>query len=102
MKERRHYSQSEREDHIRQWKESKLGLSAYSKQSGIPRTSLHYWAYPGNKKEKVNQLPQTRFLPIQLTEESEPSLEIVLEFPKGMRLTIRGAVDASYLKALIS
>jgi transposase-like protein len=102
MKERKHYSKSEREQHIQLWKESKLSIAAYSKQSGISLTCLRYWAYPGRKKEKVNQLAQAPFLPIQITAESEPSLEIVLELPTGMRLTLRGAVDAGYLKALIA
>ena len=96
------YTASERANYIEQWKTSKLSLPVFSKQCGIPLTSLRYWVYGVYKKSKTNKLKPAGFLPVQVSEEYCPTLEIILDLPKGMRMTLRGAVTPAYLKALIS
>jgi hypothetical protein len=96
------YTASERASYIAQWKASKLSLPIFSKQSGIPLTSLRYWIYGVNKKAGTNKEKPAGFLPVLMSEEYSPTLEIILELPHGMRMTLRGAVTPSYLKTLIS
>jgi hypothetical protein len=96
------YTPSERASYLQQWKASKLGLPAFSKQSGVPLTSLRYWAYGAYNKSKINQVKPAAFLPVHVTEDYCPGLEIILDLPKGMRMTLRGAITPEYLKALIS
>jgi len=96
------YTLSERASYIEQWKASKLALPSFSKQSGVPLTSLRYWVYGAYKKSKIKKIKPAAFLPVQVTEEYCPSLEIILDLPKGMRMTLRGAITPEYLKALIS
>lgn len=96
------YTPSERSSYLEQWKASKLGLPAFSKQSGVPLTSLRYWVYGAYKKSKINKVKPAAFLPVQVTEDYCPGMEIILDLPKGMRMTLRGAITPEYLKALIS
>jgi len=96
------YSESARASYIEQWKASKLDLPSFSKHSGIPLTSLRYWVYGSYKKSKVKKVKPAAFLPVQVTEDYCPSLEIILDLPTGMRMTLRGAITPAYLKALIS
>lgn len=102
MKQPTIYTSSERASYIEQWKGSKLSLPAFSKQCGIPLTSLRYWVYGTYKKSKTSKLKPAGFLPVHVSEEYCPSLEVILDLPKGMRMTLRGAITPAYLKALIS
>ena len=96
------YTASERANYIEQWKTSKLSLPVFSKQCGVPLTSLRYWVYGVYKKAKTNKEKPAGFLPVQVSEEYCPTLEIILDLPRGMRMTLRGAVTPAYLKTLIS
>lgn len=100
MNQPTHYTLSERILYIEQWKSSKLDLRTFSKQTGVPLTSLRYWAY--GKKPKVEKPKSAGFLPVRVSEEYNSDLELTLELPTGMRMTLRGSITPSYLKALIS
>jgi len=100
MKTSRDYSESERVQYLEQWKESGMGLPAFSLHSGIPLTSLRYWVYGGSKKNKRRTVHSASFLPVQITEAQDTPLEVLLELPGKVRLTIRGSVSAEYLKSL--
>ena len=102
---RKQYTKLEREHILHQWELSNLGLSEFSRQSEVALSSLRYWVYRTNKKSvsitrnrKYSQ-PPASFMPVAF--QPEPALEIILEFPQGTRMTIRGAVDVSYLKSLV-
>jgi len=102
MKPQRLYTLTERAKHLAEWKASTLNLPEYSKQTGIPLTSLRYWIYGVYKKVKAKQPKISGFLPIQITEDGGPNLEVILDLPRGMRMTLRGALTPGHLKALIS
>ncbi|MCX2473742.1 hypothetical protein OQZ33_05320 [Pedobacter sp. MC2016-05] len=100
MNQPKNYTLSERANFIDQWKASKLDLRSFSKQCGVPLTSLRYWVY--GKKPKVEKPKLTGFLPVHVSEAYNSELEVILDLPTGMRMTLRGALTPSYLKALIS
>ena len=96
------YTTTERAGYIEQWKASKLSLPVFSKQCGIPLTSLRYWVYGVYKKAETNKKKPAGFLPVHVSEEYCPTLEVILDLPQGVRMTLRGAITPAYLKTLIS
>jgi hypothetical protein len=39
---------------------------------------------------------------VHVSEEYCPTLEVILDLPQGVRMTLRGAITPAYLKTLIS
>jgi len=101
MKKHPHYTETERQHHLEKLKESKAGLVAYSLSSGISLSCLRYWVYSRYKGKDQKEQKPANFLPVNILEGEPDPVEIVLEYPKGIRMIIRGAVSASYLKSLI-
>ena len=110
---RKEYHQEEKLEHVRQWQSSGKLPSLYSKEVGIPYTTLRNWInkYHHKKVRKhVSIHPSTdtqpSFLSIQLQEviaaphNINPLMELV--FSNGSRLNFYQTVSIEYLQSLLS
>lgn len=104
MEEVKEYSLEERLNHVSVWRNSGLLLANYSKQTGIPIKTLRYWATLETKKARRQRKKMgAGFLPIALSSDpAEPVSQIIIEFPKGIRITLDGSVRAEFIKELLS
>lgn len=96
------YTHPERTLLISQWRASGLALPAFSLESGVILTSLRYWVYSNSpdsvrraEKPVADKKELKSFLPIDISADTNTPVEITLDFPKDVRLTIRGHVDSS-------
>ena len=104
MEEVKEYSLEERLKHVSVWRNSGLLLANYSKQTGIPIKTLRYWATLETKKARRQRNKMGGgFLPVAMTDEPvDPPCQIIIEFPKGIRITLDGSVRAEFIKELLS
>jgi hypothetical protein len=104
MEEVKEYSLEERLNHVSVWRNSGLLLANYSKQTGIPIKALRYWATLETKKARRQRNKMGAvFLPVAMTDEPvDPPCQIIIEFPKGIRITLDGSVRAEFIKELLS
>ena len=104
MKEEKEYSLEERLNHVSVWRNSGLLLANYCRQTGIPLKTLRYWATLETKKaRRQRKKMSTGFLPVTISDEpAEPPCQIIIEFPKGIRITLSGLVRAEFIKELLS
>jgi hypothetical protein len=104
MEEEKEYSLEERLNHVSVWRNSGMLLANYCKQTGLPLKTLRYWATLETKKARRQRKKMSAgFLPVALEPEPvAPSCQIVIEFPKGIRITLSGSVRAEFIKELIS
>jgi hypothetical protein len=104
MGEVKEYSLEERLNHVSVWRNSELLLANYSKQTGIPIKTLRYWATIETKNARRQRKKMSAgFLPVAIsTEPVEPPCQIIIEFPKGIRITLGGSVRAEFIKELLS
>ena len=104
MEEVKDYGLEERLNHVSVWRESGLLLANYSRQTGIPIKTLRYWATLETKKaRRLRKKMGAGFLPVAISAEpAEPPSQIVIEFPKGIRITLSGSARAEFIKELLS
>lgn len=104
MEEVKEYSLEERLNHVSVWRNSGLLLANYSKQTGIPIKTLRYWATLETKKaRRLRKKMNAGFLPVSISADfAEPPSQIIIEFPKGIRITLGGSVRAEFIKELLS
>ncbi len=104
MEEEKEYSQEERLNHVSVWRNSGMLLGNYSKQSGIPLKTLRYWATLETKNaRRARKKMSAGFLPVAITNEpAEAPCQIIIEFPKGIRVTPTGSARAEFIQELIS
>lgn len=104
MEEVKEYSLEERLNHVSVWRNSGLLLANYSKQTGIPLKTLRYWATLETKKARRQRKKMgAGFLPVAISADpAEPPCQIIIEFPKGIRITLGGSVRAEFIKELLS
>jgi hypothetical protein len=104
MEEVIEYSQEERLNHVSVWRNSGLLLANYSKQTGIPIKTLRYWATLETKNARRQRKKMSAgFLPVAICDEpAVPPSQIIIEFPKGIRITLSGSVRAEFIKELLS
>ena len=104
MEEVKEYSLEERLNHVSVWHNSGLLLANYSKQTGIPIKTLRYWATLETKKARRQRKKMgAGFLPVAVCDEpADPPCQIIIEFPKGIRITLGGSVRAEFIKELLS
>ncbi len=104
MEEVIEYSLEERLNHLSEWHNSGLLLVNYSRKTGIPLKTLRYWATLETKNaRRARKKMNTGFLPVAITNEAaEPPCQIIIEFPKGIRITLSGSVRAEFIKELLS
>ena len=104
MEEAKEYSLEERLHHVSVWRNSGLLLANYSKQTGIPLKTLRYWATIETKdarrrRKKMN----ASFLTVAISDEpAEAPCQIIIDLPKGIRITVSGSVRAEFIKELLS
>jgi hypothetical protein len=81
-----------------------LLLANYSKQTGIPIKTLRYWATLETKNARRQKKKMSAgFLPVAISAEpAQPPSQIIIEFPKGIRITLGGSVRAEFIKELLS
>ena len=104
MEEVEEYSLEERLNHVSVWRNSGLLLANYSKQTGIPIKTLRYWATLETKwARRQRKKMSAGFLPVAIAgEPAVPPCQIIIEFPKGIRITLSGSVRAEFIKELLS
>lgn len=104
MEEEKEYSLEERLNHVSVWRNSGLLLANYSKQTGIGIKTLRYWATLETKKaRRLKKKMSAGFLPVSIfADPAEPPCQIIIEFPKGIRITLGGSVRAEFIKELLS
>jgi hypothetical protein len=104
MEEVKEYSLEERLNHVSVWRNSGLLLANYSRQTGIPIKTLRYWATIETKNARRQRKKMSAgFLPVAICDEPvEPPCQIIIEFPKGIRITLGGSVRAEFIKELLS
>ena len=104
MEEVKEYSLEERMNHVSVWRNSGLLLANYSKQTGIPLKTLRYWATIETKNARRQRKKMNAgFLPVAISADPvEPPSQIIIEFPKGIRITLGGSVRAEFIKELLS
>jgi hypothetical protein len=93
------YSVEERLKHLLEWRNSGLLLSSYSKQTGIPIKTLRNWTTTEKRSAGRQQNKMSGFfLPVSICDEpGESACEIIIEFPKGIRITLKGSVRAEFI-----
>jgi hypothetical protein len=98
------YSLEEKLNHVSMWRNSGLLLVNYSRQTGIPLKTLRYWATLETKKaRRLRKKMGAGFLPVAVAEDpAEPPIQIIIEFPKEIRITLSGPVRAEFIKELLS
>jgi hypothetical protein len=81
-----------------------LLLANYCKQTKIPVKTLRYWATLETKKARRQRKKMSAgFLPLAISDEpAEQPCQIIIEFPKGIRITVSGSVRAEFIKELLS
>jgi len=86
------------------WRTSGLLLANYSKRTGIPLKTLRYWATLESKKARRQRIKMgAGFLPVAITDEPVgPPCQIIIEYPKGIRITLDGSLRAEFIKELLS
>ncbi len=104
MEEVIEYSLEERLNHVSVWRNSGMLLANYCKQTGLPLKTLRYWATLVTKKaRRLKKKMSAGFLPVSISADpAEPPCQIVIEFPKGIRITLSGSVRAEFIKELLS
>ena len=104
MEEVKEYSLEERLNHVSVWRNSGLLLANYCRQTGIPLKTLRYWATLETKKARRQRKKMSAgFLPVAIPDEPvQPLCQIIIEFPKGIRITLGGSVRAEFIKELLS
>jgi hypothetical protein len=104
MEEEKEYSLEERLNHVSVWRNSGLLLANYSRQTGIPLKTLRYWATLETKKaRRLRNRMGAGFLPVAISADpAQPPCQIIIEFPKGIRITLDGSVRAEFIKELLS
>lgn len=87
-------------DLIEQWKQSGLAKKEFCVRHQIANATFHYWFKKYNQNDDSGE---TSFVPIHIKElksQDQPFAELVL--PDGRKLTFYNALDASFLKSLLS
>jgi len=104
MDEVKVYTTEEKLLHLSKWRNSGLLLSAYGMQVGIPLKTLRYWANMAGKAERrMQQRSLPAFLPLRFPAVADQAAShIIIELPKGIRITLEGSVSPEYIKAIIS
>jgi hypothetical protein len=104
MEEVKEYSLEERLKHVSEWRNSGHLLANYCKQTGIPIKTLRYWATLETKwARRQRKKMSAGFLPVAIAgEPAAPPCQIIIEFPKGIRITLSGSVRAEFIKDLLS
>ena len=104
MEEAKEYSVEERLNHVSVWRNSGLLLANYSKQTGIPLKTLRYWATIETKNARRRRKKMNAgFLPVAISDEpAEAPCQIIIDLPKGIRITVSGSVSAEFIKELLS
>ncbi|NOX90727.1 MAG: transposase [Calditrichaeota bacterium] len=68
---------------IEQYQKSGLSQAEFCQQTGIKKSTFHYWL------KKYRKESQADFLPISI-KEPKASLQIELELPNGIKISIKG------------
>lgn len=91
-----------------QWLTSNISKALFCRQQKIHYTTFHYWVKKFRNEDQANPgFPQDNgFSRISVTEPEHlnpnPLPFTVLTYPSGFRLEFFSAVEASYLKKLLS
>lgn len=112
MEEKRRYWR----EHVRTWKESGLGVTAYARKQGINLKTFHYWRQVLRREEnakpavfqRIEVEPlESKAASFRMDGEGEPGVwsarlgDCRLRLPNGVILELTGVVDAEGVGRLL-
>lgn len=80
---------------VEEWLEGNGSQRAFCHQQGIRLSTFYYWV-----KKYRNERHPSGFVPLEVTSDGNSGVEVI--YPNGVMIRFGGAVQARYLKELIT